>query len=314
MARHNTRLDDAARAGWLYYIAGNTQDQIATKLGVSRQSAQRLVALAMSEGLVKVRIEHPIARCLDLADALREKFGLKFCEVAPSDPGSDSTTIGVAESVARAMEQALTAAEPVIMGIGTGRTLRAAVEQLPEINCPQHRVVSLTGNIAPDGSAAYFNVVFTMADAVKAPSFPMPLPVIASSARERDMLHRQKTVRSTLDMAAKAQITFVGIGQFDDDAPLFKDGFITAAELAEMRAMGAVGEIIGWAFDSDGKLIEGGANARVASAPIPPCDGALVIAAAMGKRKRPGIAAAIRGGLVNGLITDELTALALCAT
>jgi DNA-binding transcriptional regulator LsrR (DeoR family) len=34
----------------------------------------------------------------------------------------------------------------------------------------------------------------------------------------------------------------------------------------------------------------------------------------MGERKRPGISAAIRGGLVNGLITDELTALALTAT
>ena len=40
-----TRLDDAARAGWLYYVAGNTQDQIAAKLGISRQTAQRLVSL-----------------------------------------------------------------------------------------------------------------------------------------------------------------------------------------------------------------------------------------------------------------------------
>ena len=30
----NNRLDDAARAGWLYYIAGNTQEEIAAKLGV----------------------------------------------------------------------------------------------------------------------------------------------------------------------------------------------------------------------------------------------------------------------------------------
>ena len=34
-----SRLDEAARAGWLYYIAGNTQDEIAAKLGVSRQTA-----------------------------------------------------------------------------------------------------------------------------------------------------------------------------------------------------------------------------------------------------------------------------------
>ena len=45
------RLDDAARAGWLYYVAGNTQDEIAQKLGVSRQTAQRLVAMSVSEKL-----------------------------------------------------------------------------------------------------------------------------------------------------------------------------------------------------------------------------------------------------------------------
>jgi DNA-binding transcriptional regulator LsrR (DeoR family) len=312
MTRQTTKLGDAARAGWLYYIAGNTQDQIAAKLGVSRQSAQRLVALAMSEGLAKVRIEHPIARRLDLSEALTARFGLKFCDVAPSDPAS-STTIGVAQSAARAMERTLSARDPIIMGVGAGRTLRAAVEQLPEINRPQHRVVSLSGNISPDGSAAYFNVVFIMADTVKAPSFPMPLPVIAASAQERDILHAQKTVRATLDMAAKAAITFVGISEFDDHAPLFQDGFITAAELAEMRGAAAVGEILGWAFDSDGRLIEGRVNDRVASAPIPPRNTSLVIAAAMGPRKQPGIAAAARGGLVNGLITNELTATALLA-
>ena len=68
-----SRLDDAARAGWLYYVAGNTQDEIARKLGVSRQSAQRLVSLAVSEKLIKVRLDHPIARCMELsATDLRE--------------------------------------------------------------------------------------------------------------------------------------------------------------------------------------------------------------------------------------------------
>ena len=42
------KLEDAARAAWLYYVAKNTQDEIAQKLDVSRQSAQRLIALAVS--------------------------------------------------------------------------------------------------------------------------------------------------------------------------------------------------------------------------------------------------------------------------
>src|SRR5512134_2072982 len=94
----DARLDDAARAGWLYYVAGNTQDQIAAKLGVSRQSAQRLVSLAVSEGLVKVRLDHPIANCLDLGARLASRFALDLAEIVPSDPESESTTLGIAQT------------------------------------------------------------------------------------------------------------------------------------------------------------------------------------------------------------------------
>ena len=43
--RQERKLNLAARAAWLYYIAGNTQDEIAKKLNVSRQAAQRFVSL-----------------------------------------------------------------------------------------------------------------------------------------------------------------------------------------------------------------------------------------------------------------------------
>ncbi|MEK1886602.1 MAG: sugar-binding transcriptional regulator [Phyllobacterium sp.] len=309
-----TRLDDAARAGWLYYVAGNTQDEIAAKLGISRQSAQRMVSLAISEGLVKVRLDHPIARCLDLAAQLRDRFGLKMTEVVPTDPGSSSTTLGVADAAAAEMTRWLRTEAPIVLGIGTGRTLKAAIEQLSPIECPQHKVVSLTGNISPDGSAAYYNVIFNIADKIKARSFPMPLPVIASSPEERELLHAQAMIRPVLELAATANVAFLGIGDLGDEAPLFVDGFISRTELDELRRAGAVCEIIGRAFDRNGIPIAGLTNARVASAPIPSCETAMVIATAMGSRKMQGIAAAIKGKLINGLITDEQTAEMLLAS
>ena len=307
------RLDDAARAGWLYYVAGNTQEEIASKLGISRQSAQRLVSLSVSEGLIKVRLDHPIGRCMDLAARLRSRFGLDLVEVVPSDPASESTTIGVAEATAAEIERWLKRTDPITMAIGTGRTLKAAVEQLMPMDCPHHKVVSLTGNIAPDGSAAYYNVIFNVADAVKARSFPMPLPVIASSARERELLHAQPMIRETLALAAQADVTFVGVGDIGPDAPLYLDGFITDAELKALQKAGAVGEIVGWAFDAQGKLIEGLTNERVASAPLPSRESSLVIALAKGSKKLPGIRAALNRRLVNGLLTDESTAEQLLA-
>lgn len=302
------KLDDAARAGWLYYVAGNTQDEIAAKLGVSRQSAQRLVSLAISEKLIKVRLDHPIADCLELGARLRGRFDLRFVEIVPSDPGHSDSTLGVADATALEIEKILASATPTVMGIGTGRTLKAAVEMLPAMDCPQHKIVSLTGNIAPDGSAAYYNVIFSIADKVKAPSFPMPLPVIAVSEQDKNLLHSQVGIEKNLTLAAEASVWFVGVGDLGPNAPLYEDGFVTKAELMALQKAGAVGEMIGWVFDSQGEFISGMTNDRVASAPLPSRETTLIVAAARGANKVEAMQAALGRGLVNGLITDEDTA------
>ncbi len=302
------RLDDAARAGWLYYVAGRTQDEIAAAMGISRQSAQRLVSLAVAERLIKVRLDHPIAACLELGRDLTRKYGLKYVDIVPSDPASSSTTVGIAEAGAAEIERWLKKSDPIVLAIGTGRTLKAAVDQLPALDCPQHRVVSLTGNIGPDGSAAYYNVVFSMADAIKARHFPMPLPVLVSSSEERELLHQQALVRSTLALGAQADVTFVGVGELGPDAPLCVDGFLAAEEMEKLMASGAAGEICGWIFDGEGRLLDDPVNERVASVPIPSRQTSMVIGIAMGKRKSRAIAGALKGGLLNGVITDEATA------
>ncbi len=87
MPKQENKLDLAAQAAWLYYVSGNTQEEIAAKLNLSRPGAQRLIALAMDEGLVKVRINHPIAECMMLARQLRSRFDLTLCDVVPTDPG-----------------------------------------------------------------------------------------------------------------------------------------------------------------------------------------------------------------------------------
>ena len=302
------RLDDAARAGWLYYVAGNTQDEIARKLGVSRQSAQRLVSLAVSEKLIKVRLDHPIAHCMELERRLRERFGLPFCEVVPSDPASPSSIVGLAQAGAAEMERHLKSREPKIIALGTGRALRACVEQLPPMDCPQHRIVSLLGNMMSDGSATPYNVVIRMADRVGARHFPMPLPAFARSSEERAILQAQEPVHNTLELVRHADVTFVGVGQLGEEAPILVDGFVTREELRALQKSGAVGEITSWAYDADGQLIKGLTNERVVGAPLRPDHTDPVIGIAAGDAKVPAILGALRGHLLNGLITNEYTA------
>src|ERR1700749_4440402 len=224
------RLDEAARAGWLYYVAGNTQDEIARKLGISRQAAQRLVSLAISERLIKVRLDHPIARCMELAAALKLRYDLRFCEVAPTDPASTSSTLGIAQVAAAEFERWLRRSEPAIIGIGTGRTMRAVADQLPAMQCPQHRLVALVGTGKVDGSASFYDVIIRVSDSVRAPHYPMPLPVIARSIEERDLFMSLPSVRSVLELVDRADVTFVGVGSLGENSALLMDGFITTEE------------------------------------------------------------------------------------
>jgi DNA-binding transcriptional regulator LsrR (DeoR family) len=305
------RLDDAARAGWLYYIAGNTQDEIARKLGVSRQTAQRLVSLAVTERLIKVRLDHPLAQCLELSQRLKQVFGLDMVEVVPADADSKSETLGIAEAGAANLERRLESQHPLIVAFGTGRTLRAMAEQVSPMDCPHHKIVSLVGNIAPDGSATVFDIASRIGDRVRAPYYPMPLPVIATTVNERQAMTHQKSARMIVELAEQADVTFIGIGTIDNDAALLRDGFVKSEEIRSLIRAGAVGEITGWAFDANGVLIDGLTNDRVLSVPVKSPAKGSVIGISMSLARLKAVRGALNGKLINGLITNERMAAAL---
>ncbi len=302
------RLDEAARAGWLYYVAGNTQDEIARKLGISRQAAQRLVSLSISERLIKVRLDHPIARCMELAAGLKIRYDLRHCEVSPTDPTSASSTLGIAQIAAAELERWLRNPDPAIIGIGTGRTMRAVADQLPAMECPQHKLVALVGTTKIDGSASFYDVIIRVSDTVRAPHYPMPLPVVARSVEERQLLTSLESVRSVLALIERADVCFVGVGGVSDSSALVLDGIIGRREAEAMREAGAVGEITGWAFDSQGRILSGSSNDRVASAPLRPGASRLMIGVAMGMSRRAALRGALAGKLISGIVTDEATA------
>lgn len=305
--------DEAARAGWLYYVGGMTQDQIAQELGVSRQRAQRLVSRAIAEGLIHVRLEHRIGACLRLEAELARRYGLGQVRVAPGLGAGADPNRAIAAPAAALLEKFLARPEPRIIALGTGRALRAMVVELTAMECEQHRIVSLIGNIAPDGSASFFDVIMRIADKVHAPHYPMPVPVIADTPEERETFHALRPVRIVSSLARKADVTFVGVGQMSDDAPLRKDGFLTAEALRALQAGGAAGEIAGWVFDSEGRYLDSSGTMLVCSVRVEPGRAEPVIGIAAGPAKLSALRAALKGRLINGLVTDEPTAEALLA-
>jgi len=309
MDKQQHKLDLAARAAWLYYVGGRTQDEIAAQLNVSRPGAQRLLALARDEGLVKVHIDHPVAHCMLLAGEIRRRFGLSHCEVVPTDAAA---SVGEAAYLAVAgasyLETYVAREQPTVLALGTGRTLRAAVEAMSRLQRPQHRYVSLVGNVARDGSSNPFDAVMVLADKSGGQRFLLPTPVLADSVAEREQLVHQRLYHAVHAVADAAEAAFVGIGVIGQDAPLYQGGFITDADLAELLEGGAVGEILGWAVDAHGHVIESSVNERITSVALAKLRGRPLAAMAGGRRKGESIRAVLEGRWLTGLITDEAAA------
>ncbi len=207
------------------------------------------------------------------------------------------------------MEHHFRSQKPKIIAYGTGRTLRASVDQLPMMDCPQHRIVSLLGNMMSDGSASAYNVIIRLADRINARHYPMPLPVFARSREELQLLHNQEAVHNILDLIRQADVTFVGIGNMGPTAPLTVDGFVSHDEMRALEKAGAIGEITSWVYDRKGALVEGLTNDLVASAP--PAAGRRENRSTelrAGDGKVPAMLGALNGKFVNCLITNETTA------
>jgi DNA-binding transcriptional regulator LsrR (DeoR family) len=307
--KFEVKLDQAARAAWMSFVGGMTQDEIAQQLGVSRPGVQRLLALARQEGLVKVHIDHPVAACMAMSSAIRQCFGLDFCDVVPAEPeaadgAAHYLAVAGAERVSRLVERS----KPLTLALGTGRSVRATVEALSRVERPQHRFVSLVGNVARDGSSNRYDGVMVLADKTGGERFLLPAPVVASTVEEKEAMQQQRLFQSVAEVARQAETAYIGIGKIDREATLFQDHFISEGELDELLSSAAVGELLGWPLECDGRVIDCSITRRVTSLPLEMLSGQLLVALAGGRDKAPAILAALRGGWLKGLVTDEVAA------
>ncbi|VEB96130.1 Transcriptional regulator lsrR [Cedecea lapagei] len=312
MSREEKKQEQAARVAWMYYVAGMTQQDIARELGISRQVAQRLVSSAREQGMVTVKIAHPVARCLKLAQQVRERFGLEVCRVVPSE-GLDDDAIQqmLAVEGAEVMSQFIADEQPQVFGIGSGKTLRSIIDVLPWVERPQHHCVSMIGAIARDDSGTRYDMPLKMAEKMQGKYFFIPAPLYADSEEDRDMWCRHKVYQRVADRALAANVAFLGVGEVDIGCPLNAEGFITDEQVKMLHDRGVAGEMLGHFFDHGGQRIYSELDALLTSVPLQSDNPRKIIAFSGGERKFTAVKAALIGRWMSGLVTDESTAVRL---
>jgi DNA-binding transcriptional regulator LsrR (DeoR family) len=307
--RDRAALIKAAR---MYFLDGRSQDDVARALGTSRSNVSRMLTAARAQGIVEIRVHDQTSREKDLEQALQERFELSHVRVAAFRPGVDALA-AAGDLAARWLDESLR--DGHVLGLSWGTSLQAMVESFSVDQPRSVEVVPLVGGLSTaDSLVAGQELVRELAGRLGATYRYLHAPALLRSETARDALLAEPAVADVLQRAQTADIAMVGIGTVGAGSSReMLDGLgLSASERKSFFAGGPVGDTCCRFFDAAGRAIRGVVHDRVLAVELDDLRRIpTVIGVAMGVEKAPGVLGALRGELVDGLITDASLALAL---
>ena len=258
-----------ARVAWCYYHDGLTQNDIGERLGLPRLKISRLLEKGRQSGVIRVQINSRY-------------------EALNTPPMNTRLGIGAAQSLMGILQPGQ------LLAVGFGEATMSCLQHLSGfIGSQQVRLVTLSGGVGP-----YMTGIGQLDAACSVSIIPAPLRV--SSAEVAEILRRESSVRDVILAATAADAAVVGIGAIDQrrDATILRSGYISEGEQLMYARKGAVGDILGYFLQADGRPVEGLEIHRE-------------LLGAGGEEKAQAIYAALIGKRINGLVTEETTARAV---
>jgi len=289
-----------ARVARMYYLQDRSKSDIADEVGVSRFRVARLLDAARRDGVVKIEICSDGALDAELSLQLQHAWGLSHAlvlQVEEHDPAALRGELGAA--TAGLLLDIVTPED--VLGMAWSRSLSAVGDSLTKfVPCD---VVQLTGALSrPDGSDV-LGLVRRVARAGGGRPHVFYAPMIMPDARAMKALLRQPDVQGAMAFVPKVTVGVVGIGGWAPGLSTIYDS-VDAPARSGTKAAGVLAEISGVFVGEDGSALTPPLSRRIVGLSAEQLRGIdTVLAIAYGEAKARATAAALRSGLVDGLVT-----------
>ena len=312
MAKTPDLLDEEqfqVRTAWLYHVERLTQGAIAEHLGVTRLRVNRALQDAMRNGIVKVSIHSRFAPCLELEEIFRDKFNLRHVAIAPS-PADDANAIKVVGAeLGHYLSVLLRDTSIKLFGIAWGATLNFATRAVMPAKRPDLEIVSVMGGLPRGSDINTFDITTRLSETLAAERTYLTIPLYASTTESRDTILVQEVFQEVFDKIRRADGIATGVGDMSERSLLIRDGLPGDVTCDELIEAGAVGDIMGYFIDADGQIVDHPINRRVLGLhPFEFRGRRNVILSAGGRYKQKVLLAALRTGIYDVLVTDQLAA------
>ena len=296
----------AAAVARRHLIDGESKVDLATSLGISRFKVARLLDAARESGMVRIEVVSPLGIDTDRSARLREALGLEHCVVVPGS-GAQADP-GVSAAAAALLSEVVTDRD--VLGLPWSRSVSRMVDALESL--PRIPVVQLSGAmVTPEEDSSSVDVVRRAARIAGGGRHVFYSPLLLDDAASAEVMRRQPPVREALDRVADVTLAVIGLGAWTAGTSTIHDVLRPADRRAVARS-GAVGEAAGVFFDADGAVVDTPLTGRIVGLTGEQLHGIRhVIGIAHGPDKVEAIAAAVKGDLIDSLVTTADTADAL---
>lgn len=300
-----------SQVAYMYYNLGMQQPEIARKMFFSRSKVSRMLTRAKELGIVEVKVKRIFERVVNIEQKLKSMFDIKEAiVVATFDDNNDDVIDVVTDFAAFYVSSKLKGDR--IVGISRGNTIIKVVKKIKKVNeCNLHVVQLMGSTTQSDSSAESRELVNTLSKIYSGTSHYLNTPLYVDDLYVKEALLQDRTVKDTFNLMKRCNIILTGLGGFDvsvSNPNWF--GYIKEHHLEELKEKFAVGSICGHFFDIDGKPVPCEWNKKCIVMPFEYLDkNSLKIGVASGKNKSTPILGALRGHLLDVVITDVETAL-----
>ena len=305
-------LEELTRLATLYYVDGQTQDELSQRFGISRATVGRMLKRAQELGIVEIRVQHHPTLTVDLERELVRRFGITRALLSVDHADADKQRAILAGLVATWLDRNLS--DGAIVAVGMGRNVSAVSEHAMSATRRHATFVCAIGGSYRGGETMNpDHISRRLATRFGGESETLYAPALVGDPALRAALLDNDTVRQSLDKARRADLALVGIGDMSEDSNMVRMGWFSAQEITEAKRQGTVGDMMGYDFiDIHGRPAMTPIQGRVVGlnandlARIPN-----VIAIAAEASKVTAILGALRTGTIDTLATTASNAMAV---